>query len=183
MLYSTPRNTSRNVEQAEKTMRLSPAQLFAYTVLSSGLVALSLSPSSQRAHKSVRQDTRQEETVPPIPLCCYTTRLRAASSPPATCPARSRVLLSPPPPLARVSRRLFSLNPLFQLLFHYHYHHNSPALPLSPSARLLRRCQRTLLLSPPALRCLYSLFHSHASPSGWTPDTTFTTTSTTPTLA
>lgn len=81
--------------------------LFCRPVLS---LCLSLSPSFQRAHKSVRQDTRQEETVPPIPLCCYTTRLRAASSPPATCPARSRVLLSPPPPLARVSRRLFSLS-------------------------------------------------------------------------
>jgi hypothetical protein len=86
---------------------------------------------------------------------------------------RRLVLLLPPP--ARLSCRLVSLSlsqptlPTTNYLL-YHHHNNSPALPLSPCARLLRRCQRTLILSPPAPRCSYSLFYSNATPSGWTPD-------------
>lgn len=116
-----------------------------------------------------------------IPLCCYTTtRLLLAAS---HCPARSHlsaIITTAAAPCPRLPPSLLSLN--FQLLYRYHYHQhhhrNSPALTFSLSLSRLVHASFDVanrlpfhLSSPPAPRCLYSLFHSHA-PSGWTPDTT-----------
>jgi hypothetical protein len=126
--------------------------------------------------------TRQLTCRKGLPLPPKTdTRLPSASPPPATCASSSSSTATTPCSPLLPSRLSLSLSlsqptlPTTNCLL-YHHHNNSPALPLSPCARLLRRCQRTLILSPPAPRCSYSLFHSHATPSGWTPDTTFTTT-------
>jgi hypothetical protein len=139
-------------------------------------VCLSASVCANSRQVAKTPPARQAEKVSHTALL-LNTRLRP---PPATRPYYHR---RPLPASLAVSSLPQSTLTATLLCHHYHHNNNSPALPLSPCARLLRRCQRTLILSQPASRCSYSLFHSHPTPSGWTPDTPHSPTSTIPTLA
>jgi hypothetical protein len=138
-------------------------------------VCLSASVCANSRQLAKRPPVRQAEKVSHTALLLNKRLL----PPPATRPYYHRRPLPASPAVSSLPQSTLTTT----LLCHHYHHNNSPALPLSPCARLLRRCQRTLILSQPAPRCSYSLFHSHPTPSGWTPDTPLSPTSTIPTLA